>query len=203
MAVTRTWVTCRRYTRQRIQDAKTVIQQVHDDLRNAEKAGLTTTKPETTFEEMLNAIKDSLSDLASSDNEEAGDDEDDDKGDAVGGKLCEDDEPGWVMGTISKTVRYCMERFRRKQIKLDEITQAGSGDASDYFCQRDMENGTTKWKVPAVIEPQMEVMAAARSLPPSKNECQRFLVFHHGHPKRCASELTHKQCIRRVYGQKY
>jgi len=36
-------------------------------MRNAEKVGLITTKPETTCEELLNAFGDSLSDLASSD----------------------------------------------------------------------------------------------------------------------------------------
>jgi len=38
--------------RKRVEDAETAIQQVQDDMRNAEKAGLTTTKPETTSEEM-------------------------------------------------------------------------------------------------------------------------------------------------------
>jgi len=41
-------------------------------MRNAEKAGLTTAKPATTFERMLNAIDGSLSDLVSSDNKEDG-----------------------------------------------------------------------------------------------------------------------------------
>jgi len=53
---------------------------------------------------MSNTIGDSLSDLASSENGEDGEDEDDDEEDPAGGKFSEDDEPGWVMGTISKTV---------------------------------------------------------------------------------------------------
>jgi len=48
------------------------------------------------------AIRDSLSDLASSDNGEDGEDEDDEETEQ--GQLREDDEPGWVMGTIMKTV---------------------------------------------------------------------------------------------------
>ena len=56
-------------------------------MRNAEKAGWTTNKPETTYEEMLNAIWDSLSGLASSDNEEDGDNEDDYEEDHAGGNL--------------------------------------------------------------------------------------------------------------------
>jgi len=77
-----------------VEDAETAIQQQQDDMRNAEKAGLTTTKPETTFVEMSNAIGDSLSDLAYSDNGEDGQDEDDDEEDPAGGKHSEDDKPG-------------------------------------------------------------------------------------------------------------
>ena len=36
--------------RKRVEDAKTAIKKEQDDMRNAEKAGLTTTKPETSFE---------------------------------------------------------------------------------------------------------------------------------------------------------
>jgi len=97
--------------RMRVEDPVSAIQQEQDDMRNAEKAGLTTTKPEQKFEEMLNAIGDSLSDLASSDNGEDGEDEDDDEEDSAGGNLSKDDQPGWVMGTISKTVQYRMERL--------------------------------------------------------------------------------------------
>ena len=113
-------------------------------MTNAEKAELTTTKPETTFEEMLNAIGESLSDLASSDEEEDGEDEDDEKEDPVGGKLSKDDEPSRVMGTISKMVQYGMEHFWQKQMKLDEIMQPGWGDAADNFRERDKNHGTTE-----------------------------------------------------------
>jgi hypothetical protein len=51
--------------RQRGQDAKTGIMQEQEHMRNVENAQSTTTKPETTFEEMLNAIRYSLSNLAS------------------------------------------------------------------------------------------------------------------------------------------
>jgi len=49
------------------------------------------------------AIGDSLSNIASSDNREDEKDEDDAKTDQA--QLSEDDEPGWVMGTIAKMVR--------------------------------------------------------------------------------------------------
>ena len=120
-------------------------------MRNAEQAGLTTTKRETTFEEMMNAIEDSLSDHSSSDDREDGEDEDDDQDDPVGGKFREHDETGWVMGTISTLVQYRRERFRQKQMKLNQLMQPGWGDATDYLRDRDKKYGTTELKVPAVI----------------------------------------------------
>ena len=71
-----------------------------------------------------------MSDLASSDDEEDLVDEEDDE-DTEEGKLSEDDQPGWVMGTISKTVQHRMERFWLKQMKLDELTRPGWGDGAN------------------------------------------------------------------------
>jgi len=96
--------------KKRVEDAGTAFKQKQDDMRNVDNGGLTTRKPEATFEEMLNALGVSLSDLASSDDEvdvEYGEDDEDPEQ----GKLSEDDEPGWVMGTISKTVQHRMVRF--------------------------------------------------------------------------------------------
>jgi hypothetical protein len=59
---------------------------------------------------MLVAIRDSLSDLVSSDDGEDGEDVNDEETEQ--GKLREDDEPGWVMGIMSKTVLQHMERFQ-------------------------------------------------------------------------------------------
>jgi len=106
--------------RKRVEDAEAAVQQKEDNITHAEIAGLTCREPEKTFEEMLVAIGDSLSDLASPDD---GDDEETEQG-----KLSEEDEPGWVMGTIAKTVQQCMQRFRQKQMKLDELTQPGWED---------------------------------------------------------------------------
>ena len=61
------------------------------------------------FEEMLVAIKYSLSDLASFNDGEDGEDEDDEATEQ--GKLSKDDEPCWVMGTITNKVQQHMERF--------------------------------------------------------------------------------------------
>jgi hypothetical protein len=54
-------------TRKRVQDAETAIRL---DMTTPENGCATTGKPEYTFAEMLNAIGESLSDLASSDDEQ-------------------------------------------------------------------------------------------------------------------------------------
>jgi hypothetical protein len=82
-------------------------------------------------EEMLIAIGDSLNDLARSNDGEDGEGEVDEETES--GKLSEDDAPGWVMDTITKTVQQSMERFRQKQVKLDEWTQPEQEDVADYF----------------------------------------------------------------------
>jgi len=88
--------------RKRVEDAVTAVQQEQDDMTHAEIAGLTPREPEKTFGEMMAAIGDSLSDIASSNDGEDGEDQNDE---TELGKLREDDEPGWVKGTISKTVQ--------------------------------------------------------------------------------------------------
>jgi len=97
--------------RKRVQGAETVIMQ---DITTAETLGATTRKSETTFEVMLNTtIGESLSDLASSDNEQDREDQEDGEEDTELSKLSDDDELGWVMGTISKTAQHHMQSFRQ------------------------------------------------------------------------------------------
>jgi hypothetical protein len=110
------------------------------DMTTAANGGDTTGKLDTTFEEMLNAIGDSLSDFGSS-----------------------DDESFWVMGTHTKIVQHRIESFRQKQMRLDELTQLGSGDAANYCCERDMKYGTAELQVPAVVKPQLDTPAATPS----------------------------------------
>jgi hypothetical protein len=107
-------------------------------MTTATNMGATTGKPETTFEEMLNVIGERLSDLASSDDEDDGEDEEDDEEDTHLGTLSDDDEPRLVMGTITKMVQHHMESFQQKQVRLDQLTQPGWGDAANYFHERDM-----------------------------------------------------------------
>jgi len=88
--------------RKRVEHAEAAVQQEQDDMMHTEIVGLTSREPEKTLEEMMAAIADSLSDLASFDDGEDGQNEDEE---TEQGKLSEDDEPGWVMGTITKTVQ--------------------------------------------------------------------------------------------------
>jgi hypothetical protein len=112
---------------------------------------------------MLNAITDSLSNLASSQDEEDGEDEDDDEEDTGLHKLSEDDEPCWVMGNISITVHHHTDNFQPKQMRLDKLMQSVSGDMADYFHEREMKYGMTELKVPAVGKPQTDTTTATPS----------------------------------------
>jgi len=145
--------------RKRVRDAETAIM---PDIITAENGGATTGKPEPMFEEMLNPIGGSLSDIDSSDDEQDAQDEQDDE-DTQLGKLRDDDEPGWVMGTITKMVQYRMESFQQNQMRLDELTQLRWWDAANNFCERDMKHVTTKLKVPAVVNPRIDTTAATPS----------------------------------------
>ena len=68
------------------------------------------------------------------------------------------------MGTITKTVQHCMESFRQKQMRLNELTQPRWGDAANYFRERDMRYGTAELKVLAVVKPQIDTTTATPSL---------------------------------------
>lgn len=78
--------------------------QRQEDMRNAETTESRSRKPVNTFEVMLYAIRDRLSNLASSNDDESGEDKEDDEKESQLGKMSEDDKPGWVLVTISKTV---------------------------------------------------------------------------------------------------
>jgi hypothetical protein len=107
--------------KKRIEDTEAGVEQEQDDMTHAEIGILTSRAPEKTLEKMLVAIGDSLSDLVSSDQWEDGEDED--GGEPEQGKLSDDEQPGWVMDAITKTVQLRMKRFWQKQRNLDELTQ--------------------------------------------------------------------------------
>jgi hypothetical protein len=96
--------------RKRVQEAETAIM---EDMMTADNRCGTPRNPAKLFEEMLNVIGDSMSDLASSDDEQDGEDAEDDEEDTEPGKFSDNDEPGWVTGTITKTVQHRMESFRQ------------------------------------------------------------------------------------------
>jgi len=144
----------------RVQDAETAIMQELKDMTTAESAWATTRKPETMFEDMLNAIGDSLSDLSSSVNEQDGEDDEDDEGDTELGKPSDDDEAGWVMGSISKRVQHRIRSVWLQPMSLDELMQPGWGDAANYFRESDMKYGTGELMVLVVVRPQIDSTAA-------------------------------------------
>ena len=149
---------------QQVHDAETAVVQAPEDMSTTENAGGTTSNPEKVFQEMLNAIRDSLSDLLSSDDEQDEEDEEDDEEDTELSKRSHDDEPGWVMGTISKTVKHRIESLQQKQMTLEELTHPGRGDAANFCRERNMLYGTPDFKVPTVVKPKIDMTAATPSL---------------------------------------
>jgi hypothetical protein len=82
--------------------------QEQEDMRHGEKGRLTPGQPNKSFEEMMNAVRDRPSDVASSNNVEDGEDDAVDEQDTVQGAQSECDKPGRAMCTVSKTVQQHM-----------------------------------------------------------------------------------------------
>jgi hypothetical protein len=78
---------------------------------------LTNSKPKKTFEERLVAIRDSLTGLGSHDDGVNGEDKDDKNTEP--GQLCEDDEPCWVLDTITKIVQQCVNQLQQEKMMFD------------------------------------------------------------------------------------
>jgi len=93
-------------------NAETVFKHEWEAIRNGDNAGLTTRESEEMFQELIMAIRGSIRDLASSDNEVDTDDADGVYTEL--GKLREDDEPSWVVRITSKTVQQCIGSFCQK-----------------------------------------------------------------------------------------
>jgi hypothetical protein len=117
---------------------------------------------------MMGAIRDSVRDLAGSDDGEDGDVEEDDP---VPGKLSKHDEPGLVIRTITKTGHQHMQRFRHKQMTIDQSMNPGLEDAADYFCESDKKYRIAKEMVPAVVPPHMCV----DSVVPAQTACGELM----------------------------
>ena len=110
---------------------------------------------------MLNALRASLGDLATANDEEDGEDNEDGEEDTELGKLSQNDQPGWVVATISNTGQQSMPNLRQKQMRLDEVSQPRWGDVADYVSERCMMYGMAELNVPAVVNPQTDQIAAA------------------------------------------
>jgi len=156
----------------RVSDAQAAVQQDQEDKMKAENVGLMNGEPEKTFQVMMVSIGDSLSDLASSNNGEDGEDEDDTETEQ--GQLSEHDEPGWVMGTITKQVQQHLEGFGQYPMKLGKLTLRGWDDAADDFHERDQKYGTSGLWVPAVVQ-QRRDHDAASPVPTTIAELQNCL----------------------------
>lgn len=78
-------------------------------------------------------------------------------------KLSGEDEAGWVVHTISKTVPLGIQWFRQKQLRLERLTITGWGDAVDYFWKCNKKDIRTELRVQAVIELHMDDIAAANA----------------------------------------
>jgi len=113
-----------------VQDAAAVVQQAPEDMNHTQNPGLRTGAPEMTYEEMQLAMSDCLSHHACSDDAE---DEEDDDEHIEQGKLGEGDEPGCMIGKMSKMVEQHMQRVRQKQMKLDNLTHPECEVTVDYF----------------------------------------------------------------------
>jgi len=145
--------------KKRVKDADAAFRQEQEDADATESTGLTTSEPKEMFHEMMVPIGDSLSDIASSDDGEEWEDEDDKQREQ--GQLSEDDKPSWGMGTIAKMVQQRTEGSLQTQMKLDQLTQLGWEDAADYFRESDKKYSTFHLWVPAVVQPQTDDDTAA------------------------------------------
>jgi hypothetical protein len=67
------------------------------------------------------------------------------------------------MGTISRKVQHRMEGFPEKEMRLDELTQPGWGDAANYFGERDMKSETAELQVAEDVNQQIDRIVATPS----------------------------------------
>jgi len=102
-----------------------------------------------------------LSDIASPEYGEDGEDRDEEE--AGQGKMSEDDEPGWVICTITNIIQQCIKRFWQKQMKHVKLTQLRWWDTAEYFCENNQKYGTPELRVSAVVYTQMAHDAAAHA----------------------------------------
>jgi len=106
-------------------------------------------------------VGDSLSDIATCKDKEDVEEEEDDEEHTELSKLSKDDKPGWVMGTISKSVQQRMDSLGPKQMRIDKLTQPGWRDVANLFCQSDLNYGTAELTAPAFGKVQTDKLESA------------------------------------------
>ena len=102
--------------RQRVAEVKAAVEREKDSVLR--RVATDTTK--ITFEEMLEAIGDSINNIATSDEEDDKDKEEDGE-DNVNSELSDDNKPNWIVGTINKLVQKLLDTFWTKQMKLKKL----------------------------------------------------------------------------------
>jgi hypothetical protein len=110
------------------------------------------------------AFANSVSDIVRSDDGDDGEQQDVESPER--GQLSEDDEPGWMLGTITKTVQQRMERFWQKHMKSNKSSHPGWDNTPAYYRDRETKYGLSEIRVPAVIQPQTDEDAAASGMTP-------------------------------------
>jgi hypothetical protein len=142
-----------------VDDAEPSVQQEWDDAKKAENAGLMNRELKMTFQEMMVIMGDCLSDLASSDDTNDGEDKDEEETEQ--GQQSEDEQPSRMMGTVTQTVQQRRGRFRQNQITVEEWTQLRWEDAAAHFHEREKKNIISALLVLADIQPQTADNGAA------------------------------------------
>jgi hypothetical protein len=122
-------------------------------------------------------LRASQRDLASSDDWDVGDDEDDTKSEQ--GQLNEEDIPSGVMGTIMKMLQQWAERFWEKQMILHELTQLGWEGAAHNVHRKDKKYGISQSRVLAFIQPDTDDSAVA----PAPTTYSKLMDFHYIVPR--------------------
>jgi len=122
--------------RQGVEDTETVIKQEHEDMRYAEKVGLTIRKHKKSFQETLNAIGRNLNNRAGFDDMENREVQDAYEDVTQLCKLSKDDKPGWAMATVSWTIQQRLDSALLKQMKNVELTQLGCGNVANCIQRR-------------------------------------------------------------------
>lgn len=131
---------------------QTATQFEQDAGRYAEIKVFKTQWLEESFKERPNTLGDNLNSFPTFGNDKDVEDEDSDDEESNLGKLSEDNEPSWVVGTTCKTVRHCIESFWQTQMRLHKLTHSEQGDTVDNFNVRSIMYGTTELRALVIIK---------------------------------------------------